>query len=125
MQLRQVSRTYQRGQETVQALDHVSLSFYSAEVTLILGPSGGGKSTLLHLLGGMDRPDTGEIWEGGQRIDQLSPHQLAAWRRTHIGFIFQDFYLLPQENALDNVSLPLWLSGDPVSLRHARSTALL
>lgn len=123
--LEDVSRTYQRGQELVHAVNHVSLSFMPAQLTLILGPSGGGKTTLLHLLGGMDRPSSGHIIAGTTDITQLSADRLAQWRRRHMGFVFQNFYLLPGYSALDNAALPLLLDGQPREQRHTRVATLL
>ncbi|CAB1127881.1 Macrolide export ATP-binding/permease protein MacB [Candidatus Hydrogenisulfobacillus filiaventi] len=121
VELEDVSRTYRRGQEVVRALDQVSLTLWPGQLTLILGPSGGGKSTLLHLLGGMDRPDGGHIRVGGTDLTALGPAALSAWRRRTVGFVFQAFHLLPGTTAADNVALPLWLDG--WSRRRARETA--
>ena len=106
-----VSRSYPRGQETVRALDGVSLTVRPGELSLVLGPSGGGKSTLMHLLGGMDRPTAGRVVAGTAVTSQLSPDRLSAWRRTHVGFVFQSFHLLPHLTAAENVALPLVLGG--------------
>lgn len=123
--LEHVSRTYQRGQETVHAVQDLSVSFLPGQLTLILGPSGGGKSTLLHLLGGMDRPTDGAFTAGSTQVTALNPDRLAQWRRRTIGFVFQNFYLLPGYSAVDNAALPLLLDGEPVSTRRARARALL
>jgi macrolide transport system ATP-binding/permease protein len=116
-----VSKTYERGGEAVVALDDCSLTLLPGQLTLVLGPSGGGKSTLLHLLGGMDRPNRGDIWANGQNITRLSADDLSQWRRRTVGFVFQQFYLLPGHTAVSNAALPLVLNGE--STRSARSRA--
>lgn len=120
-----VSRSYRRGQETVQAVKDVSLAVVPGEMTLILGPSGGGKSTLLHLLGGMDRPTSGEVRSAGVAVSRLPAEALAAFRRQKIGFVFQSFYLLPHLSALDNVAMPLLLDNVPAPRRRQRAAQLL
>lgn len=120
-----VSRNYRRGQETVQAVKDVSLAVVPGELTLILGPSGGGKSTLLHLLGGMDRPTAGEVRSEGVAVSRLTPEALAAFRRKKIGFVFQSFYLLPHLSAMDNVAMPLLLDNVPAARRRQRAVQLL
>jgi macrolide transport system ATP-binding/permease protein len=120
-----VSRLYHRGQEEVHALQDVTLTLRPGELTLILGPSGGGKSTLLHVLGGMDRPNLGRIIADTTDVTGLRPDRLAQWRRRTVGFIFQNFYLLPGASALDNVALPLLLDGQRGAVRRARARSLL
>ncbi len=120
--LDRVSKTYQRGQETVTALRDCSLTFAPGQLTLVLGPSGGGKSTMLHLLGGMDRPSSGRIVADGVEVTALNANRLAQWRRQTVGFVFQNFYLLPGLSAAENVALPLLLDGQsrPTRLQRAR-----
>ncbi|MCL6596381.1 MAG: ATP-binding cassette domain-containing protein [Firmicutes bacterium] len=120
-----VSKTYTRGEEAVVALDDCSLTVVPGQLTVVLGPSGGGKSTLLHLMGGMDRPDRGEIWAGSRNITRLGPDALAQWRRRTVGFVFQQFYLLPGHTAVDNAALPLLLNGERVHPRRLRARGLL
>lgn len=120
-----VTKEYHRGQEVVSALTDVSLTITAGTLTVVLGPSGGGKSTLLHLLGGMDRATTGSIRVRGQDISHWSSDQLAWYRRNTIGFVFQSFHLLPDMTALDNVELPLKLAGVPPAERRRRAVALL
>ena len=91
----------------MEALRGVDLDVRAGEFTVILGPSGGGKSTLLHLLGGIDRPDSGSLQVLGLALDKASEVELTCFRRDHIGFIFQFYNLIPSLNALDNVILPL------------------
>ncbi len=120
-----VSRSYRRGQETVEAVRDVSLAIVPGELTLILGPSGGGKSTLLHLLGGMDRPTKGEVRSQGVAVSRLPAEALAVFRRRQIGFVFQSFYLLPHLTAADNVAMPLLLDNVPSARRRQRAQQLL
>jgi ABC-type lipoprotein export system ATPase subunit len=120
-----VSRRYRRGQEEVHALREASIALYPGELTLVLGPSGGGKSTFLHLLGGMDRPDAGRVLAHGRDISTLSADGLSAYRRGEVGFVFQAFHLLAGRTALENVELPLVLSGKGASERRRRALALL
>jgi ABC-type lipoprotein export system ATPase subunit len=123
--LERVSRTYRRGQEEVHALADVSVTFRPGEMAVVLGPSGGGKSTLLHLLGGMDRPDSGRVLVGGVDIARLGSDRLTAYRRTEVGFVFQSFHLLSGRTAVENVALPLVMAGVPPAARRARAMALL
>lgn len=125
LELRGASRSYKRGQETVKALDHVDLTLLPGEMALIIGPSGGGKSTFLHLLGGMDRPSEGEVRAGGVVISRLPSDVLAAFRRENVGFVFQSFHLIPGLTAAENVSLPLLLAGRPAGERRRRAVELL
>jgi ABC-type lipoprotein export system ATPase subunit/ABC-type lipoprotein release transport system permease subunit len=123
--LENVSRTYMRGREAVHALDGVTLTVAPGALTLVLGPSGGGKSTLLHILGGMDRPDAGRVLAGEVDLATLSADALSTYRRTRVGFVFQQFHLLAGRTALENVELPLVLNGEPVGARRRRARALL
>lgn len=123
--LENVTRHYRRGQETVQALRDISLTFYPGQLTLVLGPSGGGKSSLLHVLGGMDRPSNGRIMSGSTDITRLRPDELAKWRRRTIGFVFQSFHLLPGQTAVDNAALPLLLDGQNPGSRRLRAREIL
>jgi putative ABC transport system ATP-binding protein len=107
------------------ALRGVSMSVTKGEFVAIRGPSGCGKSTLLHILGAMDRPTDGQVWLNGQRLDTLSPDQLAVVRRKHVGFIFQAFNLLPTLSVQENVSLPLLLEGVGESASRKRSASSL
>src|ERR1700690_4635408 len=113
------------GKRKVVALDCVDLRVEKGEMVSIVGPSGSGKSTLLNLIGGLDRPTTGEIRIDGQTIASLSDDDLTRLRRDKIGFIFQFFNLLPTLNCLENVALPLHLRGWPRQKAHARAQELL
>ncbi len=111
LEARALAKTYRSGRAQVRALDGVDLAVERGEFVAIMGPSGCGKSTLLNLLAGFDRPSTGEVWLGGQRIDRLSEAQSARLRRRRIGFVFQFFNLLPALSVAENVELPLLLVG--------------
>lgn len=105
-----VNRTFRRGSEEIHVLSGLNLEVAEGEFLALMGPSGSGKSTLLNLIGGLDRPDSGAVEIRGDRIDQLSDRQLAAWRARHVGFIFQFYNLLPVLTAERNVELPLLLT---------------
>jgi putative ABC transport system ATP-binding protein len=108
--LRSVSKHY-NGKRQVVALDAIDLEIERGEMVAIVGPSGSGKSTLLNLIGGLDRPSSGEIRIDGDSIAALSDDDLTRLRRDKIGFIFQFFNLLPSLNCVENVALPLHLKG--------------
>src|SRR6476659_9685656 len=113
------------GKRQVIALDGVSLSIPRGEMVSIIGPSGSGKSTLLNLVGGLDRPTTGQVSIDGERLANLSDDDLTRVRRDKIGFIFQFFNLLPTLSCLENVGLPLHLRGWPRQKVEARARELL
>ena len=116
-----LSKIYSRGGEKIAALQRVDLQIAAGSFVFIVGPSGGGKSTLLHLLGGMDHPSSGKLTVNGIALDQASEDELTSFRRQHIGFVFQFFNLLASLDALDNVALPLLASG--CKLKQARQKA--
>ena len=105
---------YYVGENVVKAVDHTSLDIERGKFTAIVGRSGSGKSTLLQIMGGLDRPDSGEVIIDGKSIFELKSNQLAVFRRKKIGFIFQDFNLIPSLNVWENVVLPLGLDGRKV-----------
>jgi putative ABC transport system ATP-binding protein len=108
--LSQVSKRFIKGKETITIFDHLDFSVPEGDFVALMGPSGSGKTTLLNLLGAIDRPTSGEISFDGQRIDNLGDGQLAHWRSTHVGFIFQFYNLMPMLTAAQNVELPLLLT---------------
>ncbi len=111
LEVRNVKKSYRMGKVLVPALRDVSFDVEEGEFLTIFGPSGSGKSTLLHLIGGLDRPDEGEILIDDSNILRLSDDKLAELRLTKVGFIFQFFNLLPRLTALRNVELPLTIAG--------------
>jgi putative ABC transport system ATP-binding protein len=122
--LRGVSKHYD-GKRKVVALDAVDLEIARGEMVAIVGPSGSGKSTLLNLIGGLDRPTSGEIRIDGQAVAQLSDDDLTRLRRDKIGFVFQFFNLLPSLTCVENVALPLHLKGLPRKEIDKRARELL
>jgi len=124
IQLDQVTKQF-AGKRDVSALRGVTLSIAKGEMVAIVGPSGSGKSTLLNLVGGLDRPSSGEVRVGGRALGGLSDDELTRVRRDTIGFIFQFFNLLPTLSCLENVGLPLHLRGWPRARVQARATELL
>lgn len=105
---------YGIGENQVRAVDHTSLEIERGKFTAIVGRSGSGKSTLLHLIGGLDRPDTGKVWIEGRDIFALKDDRLAEFRRKKIGFVFQDYNLIPSLNVWENIVLPLGLDNRKV-----------
>jgi putative ABC transport system ATP-binding protein len=105
-----VSKRFVKGKETISIFDRLELTVPKGDFIAVMGPSGSGKTTLLNLLGGIDRPNEGEIFVAGERIDRLSESALARWRASHVGFIFQFYNLMPMLTAAQNVELPLLLT---------------
>ncbi len=97
--IRNVSKRYQRGKQSVEVLQNLDLDIGQGEFIALMGPSGSGKTTLLNLIGGLDHPSTGEIRVGSERIDSLSDGKLAKWRARHVGFVFQFYNLMPMLSA--------------------------
>jgi putative ABC transport system ATP-binding protein len=108
--IRQVTKSYTRGKQRVEVLRALDLEVETGEFLALMGPSGSGKTTLLNLIGGLDRPDRGEVTVAGERIDRLSSGRLAQWRARTVGFIFQFYNLLPVLTAERNVEVPLLLT---------------
>jgi putative ABC transport system ATP-binding protein len=119
LEMRQVSRTYGQGAAEVHALDNINLSVESGGMVAVMGPSGSGKSTLLTIAGSLEDPTGGQVVVAGQELTKLSRNAKARLRRRSIGFVFQDFNLLPGLTAAENVALPLELDGVPA--RRARA----
>ncbi len=109
----------------LQVLKGIDLTVKEKEIVTIVGASGAGKSTLLHLLGTLDRPDSGEIWYNRENIALYPPDRLATFRNRNIGFVFQFHHLLPEFTALENVCIPAWLKGDSRKEAERKARALL
>lgn len=106
-----LKKYYQLGKNTVKALDGVDFLVQEQEFVSIIGKSGSGKSTLLHMLGGLDTPTSGSVWIDGKNLAELNQEQLAIFRRRKVGFIFQNYNLVPDLNVYENVVLPIELDG--------------
>jgi putative ABC transport system ATP-binding protein len=120
-----VCKTYRQGGNDITALAGVSLEIAKGSFVAIMGPSGSGKSTLMHLIGGLDRPTSGDLLVHGRLIGQMADDQVTLFRRYKIGFVFQFFNLLPTLTALENVALPLVLDGRSKAESEERAQALL
>jgi putative ABC transport system ATP-binding protein len=125
IQTRGLVKEYIVGEQTVAALRGVSVSIEKSEFVAVMGPSGSGKSTFMNLIGCLDSPTRGEYVLAGERISALSGDALAAIRNKRIGFVFQQFNLLPRTSALDNVELPLLYGSVPAAERHERAKKCL
>lgn len=125
IRLREVCRNFQVGDETVHALDHVTLDIQAGDYISVMGPSGSGKSTLLNMLGLLDQTDAGSYQLAGRELTTLAEEARAQVRREKIGFIFQSFHLIPRLTAAENVELPLVLAGMPASERRAKVQQVL
>jgi putative ABC transport system ATP-binding protein len=110
VEIRNLTKAYRRGGQIVPVLTDITLDIHAGEFTALMGPSGSGKSTLLNLIAGIDRPDAGELRVGGLDVTALGEAELAEWRASHIGFIFQFYNLMPVLTAYENVELPLTLA---------------
>jgi putative ABC transport system ATP-binding protein len=111
VKLRGVTKIYQRGDESVRVLEDLDLDVPTGSYEALMGPSGSGKTTLLNLIAGLDRPNNGTVEVAGKRLEGLGEGALAKWRSSTIGFVFQSYNLLPVLTALENVELPLLLTG--------------
>lgn len=125
IRIRQLTKHYQMGGQTVRALDGVDLDIAEHTLTVVMGPSGSGKSTLLYLLGGLDRATSGEIAIDGQRLEAMDENALALFRRRTMGFVFQSFNLISSMSALDNVAFPMQFTGAATKRRNEQARTLL
>lgn len=125
LELQEVVKTYTSGESKFNALDGVNLSIFPGEFISITGPSGSGKSTLMHLIGLLDNPSSGKILLEGKDISRLSENELAKIRNVTLGFVFQQFNLLPKTSSLENVTLPLLYSDLPKSEHQGQALEML
>ena len=125
IEIRGVSKIYDLGHQKVYALRDMELDIFRGEYLSIMGPSGSGKSTLFNMIGALDRPSTGTIQVAGVTLNRLSSRELAYFRGKHIGYVFQQFNLLPAYNAIDNVAMPLIFNGWEQERAEERSRQIL
>ncbi len=125
IEARALSKTYTMGNTTVHALREVSLDIAEGEFVAIMGASGSGKSTLMNILGCLDQPSSGQYRLAGEEVETMTPEQLASIRNRRIGFVFQQFNLLPRTSAQENVELPMVYAGVKSAERRARALAAL
>jgi putative ABC transport system ATP-binding protein len=123
VEIRNLSKSYRRGAYTIPVLQNITFDIQEKEFLAIMGPSGSGKSTLLNLIAGIDKADNGTVTVGGIEVTSLSETELAQWRATHVGFIFQFYNLMPVLTAVENVELPLHLTG--LSKKERRDHAMM
>jgi len=125
LKLEGVGKTYHMGKVSVPVLKDINIEIEKGEYVSIMGPSGSGKSTLMNLVGALDRPSMGRILLNGTDISKLSDDQLATLRQKMVGFVFQQFNLIPRLTTLENVELPMWFAGIPKGVRVKRARDLL
>ena len=125
LRARGLRKEYGKGEGLMRAVDGVDLDVSAGETVAIMGPSGCGKSTLLHLLGGLERPSSGEVLLNNRRIDNLSEKALARMRRTDVSYVFQSFHLMEELTAVENVELPALLAGRSPRAARRRAEQLL
>jgi len=125
IEARGVVKSYMSGTRRLEVLRGVDLDVRAGEMVAIVGASGVGKSSLLHVLGGLDAFDDGTIWLGDAEIHAMTDEARVAFRNRHVGFVFQFHHLLPEFTALENVEMPLRIAGTPAAERRARAEALL
>ncbi|MBZ4649446.1 ABC transporter ATP-binding protein [Thermosipho sp. (in: thermotogales)] len=124
-EMNQVKKIYKMGDVDVKALDGISFKIKKGEFVIIMGPSGSGKSTTLHIMGCLDKPTSGNVYIDGVDVSKLNDKLLAKIRGEKIGFVFQQFNLLPRLTALENVELPMMYKGVPLKKRRKRAKELL
>lgn len=125
IQLKNIHRYFQVGEQSVHALDNINLTINKGEYISIMGPSGSGKSTLLNVIALLDQPSSGQYFLNNQDVTQLNDQQLAKVRRENIGFVFQFFHLIPRYSAAENIEIPMVLAGVPTKERKQRVTEAL
>lgn len=125
LEAKNIYKSFQSGTSTIEVLRGITLTVQEGEIIIIMGPSGVGKSTLLNILGTLDRPTRGEIWFRGDNISNINEDRLARFRNRHIGFVFQFHHLLPEFTALENVIIPRMIKGRDWKSEENRARDLL
>ena len=125
IQVKNLYKIFRVGNEKVRALNGVDLTIYKGEFCAIVGTSGSGKSTMLNMLAGLEKPTKGEVNVAGEHLEKMNENQLVKFRREHVGFIFQSFNLLGTMNAIENVALPLTFRGVDKKIREAKAVEML
>ena len=125
IQVKNLYKIFRVGNEKVRALNGVDLTIYKGEFCAIVGTSGSGKSTMLNMLAGLEKPTKGEVIVAGEHLEKMNENQLVKFRREHVGFIFQSFNLLGTMNAIENVALPLTFRGVDKKVREAKAVKML
>ena len=125
IQVKNLYKIFRVGDEKVRALNGVDLTIYKGEFCAIVGTSGSGKSTMLNMLAGLEKPTKGEVIVAGEHLEKMNENQLVKFRREHVGFIFQSFNLLGTMNAIENVALPLTFRGVDKKIREAKAVEML
>ena len=125
IQVKNIYKIFRVGNEKVRALNGVDLTIYKGEFCAIVGTSGSGKSTMLNMLAGLEKPTKGEVIVAGEHLEKMNENQLVKFRREHVGFIFQSFNLLGTMNAIENVALPLTFRGVDKKIREAKAVEML
>ena len=125
IQVKNLYKIFRVGNEKVRALTGVDLTIYKGEFCAIVGTSGSGKSTMLNMLAGLEKPTKGEVIVAGEHLEKMNENQLVKFRREHVGFIFQSFNLLGTMNAIENVALPLTFRGVDKKIREAKAVEML
>jgi len=121
----QLGKTYTEGPNDVEVLKGINLQIQAGERLAIVGASGSGKSTMLHLLGGLDLPSTGSVWVDGQELSRMSDKKRGTMRNQYLGFVYQFHHLLPEFTALENVAMPLFIRGVDMAEAQDKARALL
>ena len=125
IQVKNLYKIFRVGNEKVRALNGVDLTIYKGEFCASVGTSGSGKSTMLNMLAGLEKPTKGEVIVAGEHLEKMNENQLVKFRREHVGFIFQSFNLLGTMNAIENVALPLTFRGVDKKIREAKAVEML
>ena len=125
IQVKNLYKIYRVGRNKVRALNGVDLEIYRGEFCSIVGTSGSGKSTMLNMLAGLEKPTKGEVIISGEHLERMNENQLVKFRREHVGFIFQSFHLIGTMNAVENVALPLSFRGEAKSSRLKKADKML